>query len=116
MKVKESLNVTSNETLPPPKTSPLEDDELVEEESIEVSKTKPIGNDLQDISLENNQLVNIKESKTHPLKNVIEYVSDQLGIHSGGGGWIMDNGKDLVQNGVGGGKVCKVVSGLQTLS
>ncbi|GJY92310.1 retrovirus-related pol polyprotein from transposon TNT 1-94 [Tanacetum coccineum] len=60
-----------DETPPPPKTSPLEDDELVEEEAIEVSKTKPIGNDLEDISLENNQIVNIKESKTHPLENVI---------------------------------------------
>ncbi|GJS67581.1 hypothetical protein Tco_0682145 [Tanacetum coccineum] len=71
MKVEESLNVTFDETPPPPKTSPLEDDELVKEEAIEVSKTKPIGNDLEDISLENNQIVNIKESKTHPLENVI---------------------------------------------
>ncbi|GJW14138.1 copia protein [Tanacetum coccineum] len=71
MKVEESLNVTFDETPPPPKTSPLEDDELVEEEAIEVSKTKPIGNDLEDISLENNQIVNIKESKTHPLENII---------------------------------------------
>ncbi|GKA78490.1 retrovirus-related pol polyprotein from transposon TNT 1-94 [Tanacetum coccineum] len=71
MKVEESLNVTFDETPPPPKTSPLEDDELVEEEAIEVSKTKPIGNDLEDISLENNQIINIKESKTHPLENLI---------------------------------------------
>ncbi|GJR45927.1 hypothetical protein Tco_1314030 [Tanacetum coccineum] len=71
MKVEELLNVTFDETPPPPKTSPLEDDELVEEEAIEVSKTKPIGNDLEDISLENDQIVNIKESKTHPLENVI---------------------------------------------
>ncbi|GKB71421.1 hypothetical protein Tco_0932833 [Tanacetum coccineum] len=35
MKVEESLNVTFNETPPSPKTSPLEDDELVEEEAIE---------------------------------------------------------------------------------
>ncbi|GJZ51089.1 ribonuclease H-like domain-containing protein [Tanacetum coccineum] len=35
MKVEESLNVTFNETPPPPKTSPLEDVELVEEEAIE---------------------------------------------------------------------------------
>nr|GEV90983.1 copia protein [Tanacetum cinerariifolium] len=34
-KVEESLNVTFDETSPPPKTSPLEDDELVEEEAIE---------------------------------------------------------------------------------
>nr|GEV59704.1 zinc finger, CCHC-type [Tanacetum cinerariifolium] len=72
MKVEESLNVTFDVPPPPPKTSPLEDDELVEEEAIEVNKTKPIGNDLEDISLEKNQIVNIKESKTHPLENVIE--------------------------------------------
>ncbi|GKB68166.1 hypothetical protein Tco_0929578 [Tanacetum coccineum] len=35
MKVKESLNMTFDETPPPPKTSPLEDDDLVEEEAIE---------------------------------------------------------------------------------
>ncbi|GJY60572.1 putative reverse transcriptase domain-containing protein, partial [Tanacetum coccineum] len=35
MKVEESLNVTFDETPPSPKTSPLEDDELVEEEAIE---------------------------------------------------------------------------------
>nr|GEZ38207.1 copia protein [Tanacetum cinerariifolium] len=72
MKVDESLNVTFDETPLQPKTPPLEDDELVEEEAIEVSKTKSIGNDLEDISLENDQIVNIKESKTHPLENVIE--------------------------------------------
>nr|GEU54138.1 retrovirus-related Pol polyprotein from transposon TNT 1-94 [Tanacetum cinerariifolium] len=37
MKVEESLNVTFDETPPPPKTLPLEDDELVEEEAIEGS-------------------------------------------------------------------------------
>ncbi|GJR41236.1 hypothetical protein Tco_1216920, partial [Tanacetum coccineum] len=36
MKVEESLNVTFDETPSPPKTSPLEDDDLVEEEAIEV--------------------------------------------------------------------------------
>nr|GEU72031.1 retrotransposon protein [Tanacetum cinerariifolium]GEW24846.1 retrotransposon protein [Tanacetum cinerariifolium] len=35
MKVEESLNVTFDETPPSPTTSPLEDDELVEEEAIE---------------------------------------------------------------------------------
>ncbi|GJS55855.1 retrovirus-related pol polyprotein from transposon TNT 1-94 [Tanacetum coccineum] len=55
----------------PPKTSPLEDDYLVEEQAIEISKIKPIGNDLEDKSLENNEIINIKESKSHPLENVI---------------------------------------------
>ncbi|GJR84755.1 retrovirus-related pol polyprotein from transposon TNT 1-94 [Tanacetum coccineum] len=71
MKVEESLNVTFDETPPPPKTSPLEDDDLVEEEAIEVNKTRPLGNDLVDKSLENNEIINIKESKSHPLENVI---------------------------------------------
>ncbi|GKE30697.1 retrovirus-related pol polyprotein from transposon TNT 1-94 [Tanacetum coccineum] len=35
MKIEESLNVTFDETPLPPKKSPLEDDELVEEEAIE---------------------------------------------------------------------------------
>ncbi|GKB63186.1 retrovirus-related pol polyprotein from transposon TNT 1-94 [Tanacetum coccineum] len=72
MKVEESLNVTFDETPPPSKTSPLEDDDLVEEEAIEVSKTRPLGNNLEDNSLENNEIINIKESKSHPLENVIE--------------------------------------------
>ncbi|GJT64954.1 retrovirus-related pol polyprotein from transposon TNT 1-94 [Tanacetum coccineum] len=71
MKDKESLNVTFDETPPLPKTSPLEHDDLVEEEAIEVKKTRPLGNDLEDKSLENNEIINIKESKSHPLDNVI---------------------------------------------
>nr|GEX18627.1 retrovirus-related Pol polyprotein from transposon TNT 1-94 [Tanacetum cinerariifolium] len=41
MKVKESLNVTFDETPPSPKTPPLEDDELVKEEAIEDTPTLP---------------------------------------------------------------------------
>ncbi|GJU09436.1 retrovirus-related pol polyprotein from transposon TNT 1-94 [Tanacetum coccineum] len=72
MKVEESLNVIFDETPPSPKTSPLEDDNLVEEEAIEVNKTRPFENDVEDKSLENNEIINIKESKSHPLENVIE--------------------------------------------
>ncbi|GJS37500.1 retrovirus-related pol polyprotein from transposon TNT 1-94 [Tanacetum coccineum] len=71
MKVEESLNVTFDETPPPPKTSPLEEDDLVKEEAIEVNKTKSLGNDLEDKSLEYNEIININESKSHPLDNVI---------------------------------------------
>nr|GEW06824.1 copia protein [Tanacetum cinerariifolium] len=71
MKVEESLNVTFYETPPTPKSSPLEDDDLVEEEAIEVNKTRPLGNDLENKTLENNEIINIKESKSHPLDNVI---------------------------------------------
>nr|GEX28746.1 putative ribonuclease H-like domain-containing protein [Tanacetum cinerariifolium] len=41
MKVEDSLNVTFDETPPLPKTPPVEDDELVEEEAIE-DETSPI--------------------------------------------------------------------------
>ncbi|GJX82733.1 hypothetical protein Tco_0332214 [Tanacetum coccineum] len=43
----------------------------VEEEAIEVNKTRPLGNDLEDKSLVNNEIINIKESKSNPLENVI---------------------------------------------
>ncbi|GJW13594.1 retrovirus-related pol polyprotein from transposon TNT 1-94 [Tanacetum coccineum] len=72
IKVKESLNVTFDETPPPPKTSPVEDDDLVEEKAIEVNNTRPLDNDVEDKSLENNEIINIKESKSHLLKNILE--------------------------------------------
>ncbi|GJT04285.1 retrovirus-related pol polyprotein from transposon TNT 1-94 [Tanacetum coccineum] len=71
MRVEESLNVTFNETPPPPKTSPLEDDDLIKEEAIKVNETRPLGNDVEDKSLENNEIINIKDYKSHPLENVI---------------------------------------------
>ncbi|GJZ16278.1 hypothetical protein Tco_0551955, partial [Tanacetum coccineum] len=71
MKVKEFLNVTFDKTPPMSKTSPLKDDDLVKEEAIEVSKTRSLGNNFEDKSLENNEIINIKESKSHPLENVI---------------------------------------------
>nr|GEZ16537.1 retrovirus-related Pol polyprotein from transposon TNT 1-94 [Tanacetum cinerariifolium] len=71
MKVKESLNVTLDESPPPPITSPLEDDDLVEEEAIKVIENKPLGNDIKNELLENDEIINIKESKIHPLENVI---------------------------------------------
>ncbi|GJS53880.1 zf-CCHC domain-containing protein [Tanacetum coccineum] len=79
-KLKESLNVTFDETPPSPKTSPLEDDDLVKKEAIEVSKTRPLGNDLEDKSLENNEIINIKEPKSHPLENVIGDYLDRKNI------------------------------------
>ncbi|GJY19389.1 retrovirus-related pol polyprotein from transposon TNT 1-94 [Tanacetum coccineum] len=95
MKVKESLNVTFDETPPPPKTSPLEDDDLVEEQAIEVSKIKPLGNDLEDKSLENNKIINIKESKSHPVENVTEpkNINEALKDES----WVIAMQKELNQ-------------------
>ncbi|GKC86733.1 retrovirus-related pol polyprotein from transposon TNT 1-94, partial [Tanacetum coccineum] len=71
MTVEESLNVTFDKTPPPPKKLPLEDNDLVKEEAIEVTRTKPLSNDVEDKSFENNDIVNIKESKSRPLENVI---------------------------------------------
>ncbi|GJS83761.1 retrovirus-related pol polyprotein from transposon TNT 1-94 [Tanacetum coccineum] len=68
-KVKESLNVTFNETPPPSKTSPLVDDDLDEEEAIKVTEKKNLENDIEDETLEIDEIVNIKESRNHPLEN-----------------------------------------------
>ncbi|GJZ54306.1 retrovirus-related pol polyprotein from transposon TNT 1-94 [Tanacetum coccineum] len=70
-KIKESLNVTFDETPPPSKTSSLVDDDLDEEEAIKVTKKKILKNDIEDETLEINEVVNIKESRNHPLENVI---------------------------------------------
>ncbi|GJU42064.1 retrovirus-related pol polyprotein from transposon TNT 1-94 [Tanacetum coccineum] len=70
-KVEESLNVTFNETPPPSKTSPLVDDDLDEEEAIKVTKKKNLESDIVDETLKIDEIVNIKESRNHPLENVI---------------------------------------------
>nr|GEV02260.1 retrovirus-related Pol polyprotein from transposon TNT 1-94 [Tanacetum cinerariifolium]GEV96966.1 retrovirus-related Pol polyprotein from transposon TNT 1-94 [Tanacetum cinerariifolium] len=70
-KVKDSLNVTFDETPPPSKTSTLVDYELDEEEAIKVTEKKNLENDIEDETLEIDEIVNIKESRNHPLENVI---------------------------------------------
>ncbi|GJT60204.1 retrovirus-related pol polyprotein from transposon TNT 1-94 [Tanacetum coccineum] len=70
MKIEESLNLTFDETPPPSKTSPLVDDDLDEEEAIKVTKKKNLENDIEDDTLEIDEVVNIKESRNHPLENV----------------------------------------------
>ncbi|GJU91555.1 retrovirus-related pol polyprotein from transposon TNT 1-94 [Tanacetum coccineum] len=71
MKIEESLNVTLNETPPLSKPSPLVDDDLDEEEGIKVTEKKNLENDIEDETLEIDEVVNIKESRNHPLENVI---------------------------------------------
>ncbi|GJV94132.1 retrovirus-related pol polyprotein from transposon TNT 1-94 [Tanacetum coccineum] len=71
MKIKESLNVTFDETPPPLKTSPLVNDNLDEEEEIKVIEKKNIEKDIEDETLEIDEAVNIKESRNHPLENII---------------------------------------------
>ncbi|GJT34190.1 retrovirus-related pol polyprotein from transposon TNT 1-94 [Tanacetum coccineum] len=51
-KIKESLNVTFDETPPPSKTSPLVDDDLDEEEAITEIKKKNLQNIVEDETLE----------------------------------------------------------------
>ncbi|GJU74556.1 retrovirus-related pol polyprotein from transposon TNT 1-94 [Tanacetum coccineum] len=70
-KIEESLNVTFDETPPPSKTSPLVDDDLDEEEAIREIKKKNLENVVEDETLEIDDIVNIKESRNHPLENVI---------------------------------------------
>ncbi|GJS65996.1 retrovirus-related pol polyprotein from transposon TNT 1-94 [Tanacetum coccineum] len=69
-KIEESLNVTFDETPPPSKTSPLVDDDLDEEEAIKVTEKKNLENDIDDETLEIDEIVNIKESRNHPLEKV----------------------------------------------
>ncbi|GJT62966.1 retrovirus-related pol polyprotein from transposon TNT 1-94 [Tanacetum coccineum] len=70
-KVEESLNVTFDETLPPSRTSPLVDDDLKEEEAIKFTEKKNLENDIEDETLKIDEIVNIKESRNHPLENII---------------------------------------------
>ncbi|GJX76945.1 retrovirus-related pol polyprotein from transposon TNT 1-94 [Tanacetum coccineum] len=68
-KIEESLNVTFDETPPPSKTSPLVDDDLDEEEAVREIKKKNLENVVEDETLEIDEIVNIKESRNHPLEN-----------------------------------------------
>ncbi|GKF21965.1 retrovirus-related pol polyprotein from transposon TNT 1-94, partial [Tanacetum coccineum] len=70
-KIKESLNVTFDETPSPSKTSLLVDDNLDEEEAIREIEKKNLENVVEDGTLEIDEIVNIKESRNHPLEDVI---------------------------------------------
>nr|GEU46113.1 retrovirus-related Pol polyprotein from transposon TNT 1-94 [Tanacetum cinerariifolium] len=68
MRVKESLNVRFNVS-PPPKSSPLVDDDILrseiiekQEKDLEIKENEPL----------NKETVNIKETKGHPINLVIE--------------------------------------------
>ncbi|GJX56516.1 retrovirus-related pol polyprotein from transposon TNT 1-94 [Tanacetum coccineum] len=76
-KIEKSLNVTFDETPPPSKTSPLVDDDLDEEEAIKVTEKKSFKNNIEDETLEIDEIVNIKESRNHPLENVIENLNQR---------------------------------------
>ncbi|GJU90193.1 retrovirus-related pol polyprotein from transposon TNT 1-94 [Tanacetum coccineum] len=76
-KIEESLNVTFDETPPPSKTSPLVDDDFDEEEAIREIEKKNLENDVEDETLEIDEIVNIKESRNHPLENAIGYLNQR---------------------------------------
>ncbi|GJR58035.1 zf-CCHC domain-containing protein [Tanacetum coccineum] len=95
MKVKESLNVTFDESPPPTKLSPLVDDDVGEEEAIE-NNTKVVNNsNEEDEMIKVDKVVNIKESKYHPLEQVIEpkNVNEALGDES----WVIVMQEELNQ-------------------
>ncbi|GJZ18239.1 hypothetical protein Tco_0554362 [Tanacetum coccineum] len=77
MKVRELLNVTFDESPPPTKLLPLVDDDVGEEESIE-NNTKIVNNNEEDESIEVDNVVNIKESKNHPLEQVIGNINRRI--------------------------------------
>ncbi|GJU31781.1 retrovirus-related pol polyprotein from transposon TNT 1-94 [Tanacetum coccineum] len=76
-KIEESLNVTFDETPPPSKTSPLVDDDLDEEEAIRETEKKNLENVVEDETLEIDEIVNIRESRNHPLENVIRNLNQR---------------------------------------
>nr|GEV55945.1 retrovirus-related Pol polyprotein from transposon TNT 1-94 [Tanacetum cinerariifolium] len=77
VKIKESLNVTFDETPPPSKISPLVDDDLDEDQAVNAAKKEVFENDIEDETLEVDEITNIKESKNHPLENVIENLNQR---------------------------------------
>ncbi|GJX82111.1 hypothetical protein Tco_0331592 [Tanacetum coccineum] len=83
MKVKESLNVTFDESHPT-KLSPLVDDDVGEEETIENNIKVGNNNNIVNESIEVDEVINIKGSKSHPLEQVIEpkNVNEALGDES----------------------------------
>ncbi|GJU62953.1 retrovirus-related pol polyprotein from transposon TNT 1-94 [Tanacetum coccineum] len=77
MKIEESLNVTFDETPPPSKTSPLVDDDLDKEEAIKDTEKRNLENDIEDETLEIDEIVNTKESRNHPFENVIRNLNQR---------------------------------------
>ncbi|GJX30602.1 retrovirus-related pol polyprotein from transposon TNT 1-94 [Tanacetum coccineum] len=73
MKVEESLNVKFDET-PPPKSSPLVDDDILENDIIE-NQDKNL--EIKENEPSNKEISNIKSSKDHPLGTVIGNLNER---------------------------------------
>ncbi|GKG08660.1 hypothetical protein Tco_0334492, partial [Tanacetum coccineum] len=56
---------------------PLVDDDLDEEEAIKVTEKKNLENDIVNETLEVDEIINIKESRNHPLENVIRNLNQR---------------------------------------
>ncbi|GJS51216.1 retrovirus-related pol polyprotein from transposon TNT 1-94 [Tanacetum coccineum] len=96
MKVEESLNVTSDESPPPTKLSLLVDDDVGEEEAIKNNTKVVNNNNEEDESIEVDEVINIKESKNHPLEqNLVPLPLSQFII---GTKWVFRNKLD--ENGI----------------
>ncbi|GJZ53589.1 retrovirus-related pol polyprotein from transposon TNT 1-94 [Tanacetum coccineum] len=95
MKVEESLNVTFDESPPPTTLSSLVDDDVGEEEAIENNIKVINNNNIENEFIEVDEVVNIKESKNHPLEQVIEpkNVNEALGDES----WVATMQEELNQ-------------------
>ncbi|GKC40994.1 retrovirus-related pol polyprotein from transposon TNT 1-94 [Tanacetum coccineum] len=77
MKVEESINVIFNESPPPTKLSPLVDDDVGEDEAIKRNAKVVNNNNEKDESIEVDEIMNIKESKNHPLDQVIRNLNQR---------------------------------------
>ncbi|GKC50638.1 retrovirus-related pol polyprotein from transposon TNT 1-94 [Tanacetum coccineum] len=73
MRVEESLNVRFDES-PPPKSSPLVDDDILESEIIE-NQEKDL--EIKENEPLNKEIVNIKETKDHPIDSVIGNLNER---------------------------------------
>ncbi|GJU75127.1 retrovirus-related pol polyprotein from transposon TNT 1-94 [Tanacetum coccineum] len=95
MKLEESLNVTVDESPPPTKLSSLVDDDVGEEEAIENNIKVINNNNIENEFVEVDEVVNIKESKNHPLEQVMEpkNVNEALGDES----WVATMQEELNQ-------------------
>ncbi|GJZ28611.1 retrovirus-related pol polyprotein from transposon TNT 1-94 [Tanacetum coccineum] len=71
MKDQKSLNVTFDESPPPTKLSPLVNDDVGKEEAIKKNTKSVNTNNEEDELIEVDKIINIKESKNHPLDQVI---------------------------------------------
>ncbi|GJR63222.1 retrovirus-related pol polyprotein from transposon TNT 1-94 [Tanacetum coccineum] len=76
------------------------DDDLDEEEAIKVTEKENLKNDIEDETLKVNEMVNIKESMNHPLKNAIGNLNQRTlrNMNKIGTKWVFRNKLD--ENGI----------------